>query len=185
MRTTATRGNSKSDGWLAIRGAGGEDDDCRDSAHAARLGRRPLAVRIHAPYVRKRNVLLGLVVVRSLQLAALAWVTGYIVSGPIAGHSLRGLAGGVTAYVMLAAWTNLFFHFRQRLALELGECVVHDLRDALFVHLQRMTPSFFNRTKLGSIISRMTSDTEAVAPVCRTWFLPAWSGWGRCWWPPG
>ncbi len=103
-----------------------------------------------------------LVVVRSMQLAAMAWVTGYIVSGPIAGHSLSGLAWGVAIYVALAAATNFCFHFRQRLALELGECVVHDFREAIFVHLQRMTPSFFNRTKLGSIISRMTSDTEAV-----------------------
>jgi len=114
------------------------------------------------PYARKRNTLLALVVLRSVQLAALAWVTGYIVSGPIAGHSLAGLAWGVAGYVGLSAWTNFCFHFRQRLALELGESVVHDLRDALFVHLQSMNASFFNRTKLGSIISRMTSDTEAV-----------------------
>jgi ATP-binding cassette subfamily B protein len=114
------------------------------------------------PYARKRNTLLVLVVIRSMQLAALAWVTGYVVSGPIARHSLNGLAIGVATYVVLAAATNICFHFRQRLALELGECVVHDLREAIFLHLQQMTSSFFNRTKLGSVISRMTSDTEAV-----------------------
>lgn len=162
MRTFAARGNKKTDGWLAGRGARGGEDDCYDSAPPPGWDVVRWLYGFTRPYARKRNVLLGLVVVRSLQLAALAWVTGYVVSGPIAGHSLRGLALGVAAYVILAAWTNLFFHFRQRLALELGECVVHDLRDAVFVHLQRMTPSFFSRTKLGSVISRMTSDTEAV-----------------------
>ena len=114
------------------------------------------------PYARRRNALFVLVVVRSLQLSALAWVTGYVVSGPIAGHSLAGLAWGVAGYVALAAWTNVMFHFRQRLALELGESVVQDLRDEIFAHLQRMNASFFHRTKLGSIISRVTSDAEAV-----------------------
>ena len=47
-------------------------------------------------------------------------------------------------------------------ALELGESVVRDLRIALFTHLQRMPMSFFNRTKVGRIISRMTSDIEDV-----------------------
>ena len=53
-------------------------------------------------------------------------------------------------------------HFRQRLALELGEAVVFDLRNAIFAHLQALPMSFFNRTKLGRIISRMTSDVEDV-----------------------
>ena len=111
---------------------------------------------------RTRNILFGLVILRSLQLSALAWVLGYVVSGPIAERSLAGMAWGVAAYLVLAAWTNLMFHFRQRLALELGECVVHDLRDDIFAHLQRMSMRFFHRTKLGRVISRVTSDAEAV-----------------------
>ena len=111
----------------------------------------------------QRNALLMLVVVRSMQLAAMAWVTGYIVSGPIAGHSLGGLAWGVAVYVRLGRGHEFLLSLSPATgAIELGECVVHDLREAIFVHLQRMTPSFFHRTKLGSIISRMTSDTEAV-----------------------
>jgi ATP-binding cassette subfamily B protein len=53
-------------------------------------------------------------------------------------------------------------HFRQRLALELGESVVFDLRNDIFAHLQRMPLGFFQQTKLGRIISRMTSDVEDV-----------------------
>ncbi len=53
-------------------------------------------------------------------------------------------------------------HFRQRLALELGEAVVYDLRNEIFAHLQPLPMSFFNRTKLGRIISRMSSDVEDV-----------------------
>src|SRR4029079_5822751 len=54
------------------------------------------------------------------------------------------------------------FHFRQRLALELGEAVIHDLQNRIFTHLQQMPMSFYNRTKVGRIISRVTSDCEAM-----------------------
>ena len=73
-----------------------------------------------------------------------------------------GALWGAGAYFALAAFTQVSFHFRQRLALELGEAVVHDLRKQIFQHLQDMPMSFFNRTKLGRIISRMTSDAEAM-----------------------
>ncbi len=56
----------------------------------------------------------------------------------------------------------LNFHFRQRFALELGEAVVHDMRSDLFRKLMTMPMSFFNQTKFGRIISRMTSDIDSV-----------------------
>jgi ATP-binding cassette subfamily B protein len=61
-----------------------------------------------------------------------------------------------------AASTQFCFHFRQRLALELGESVIQDLRRDIFQHLLRMPMSFYNRTKIGRIISRYTSDAEAM-----------------------
>jgi len=53
-------------------------------------------------------------------------------------------------------------HFRQRLALELGEAVAHDMRSQLFQKLTSMPMSFFNTTRFGRIISRLTSDIDSV-----------------------
>src|SRR5262249_484051 len=53
-------------------------------------------------------------------------------------------------------------HFRQRLALELGELVAHDMRSELFLQLMDEPMSFFNKTKFGRIISRLTSDIESI-----------------------
>jgi ATP-binding cassette subfamily B protein len=114
------------------------------------------------PHASKRNRLLLLVVVRSIQLPLLAWSIGRIINGPIAGHSLAGLAWGVMGFLALSAFTQVVFHFRQRYALELGEAVVHDLRNDIFSHLQRLQLGFFNDVKIGRIISRVTSDAEAV-----------------------
>jgi ATP-binding cassette subfamily B protein len=54
------------------------------------------------------------------------------------------------------------FHFRQRYALEIGETVVNGLRAEIFAKTQRQPMSFFHKMKLGRILSRVTSDVEAV-----------------------
>ncbi len=114
------------------------------------------------PWAVKRNVLFGLTLLRAIQLPLLGWVLGRVIDGPIAHHSRRGLFWGCLGFLGLAAFTHFTFHFRQRLALELGEGVLHDLRNDVFSHLQTMQMDFFGNTRLGRIISRMTSDAEAV-----------------------
>ena len=54
------------------------------------------------------------------------------------------------------------FHFRQLFALEIGETVANGLRADIFAKVQRQPMSFFHRTKFGRIISRVTSDVEAM-----------------------
>jgi ATP-binding cassette subfamily B protein len=68
----------------------------------------------------------------------------------------------MVGFTALALTTQWVMHFRQRFAYELGEAVVFDLRNHIFAHLQSMPMSFYHRTKLGRIISRMTSDVEDV-----------------------
>ena len=114
------------------------------------------------PYARKRNWLILLTVLRSLQLPTLAWTIGRVINGPISAHDPVGTLWGAAGFLALALFTQITLHFRQRLALELGEAVIHDLRADIFRHLHRLPLSFFHRTKVGRIISRVTSDAEAV-----------------------
>jgi ATP-binding cassette subfamily B protein len=114
------------------------------------------------PFARRRNWLILTVCIRAAQLPFGAWVIGRIIQGPIAHGNLHGTMVGTAWFAALAIWTAANFHFRARLALMLGESVIHDLRADVFRHLQSMTMGFYHRTKLGRIISRMTSDVEAV-----------------------
>jgi ATP-binding cassette, subfamily B, bacterial len=50
----------------------------------------------------------------------------------------------------------------------LGERVRYDLRKKLFNHLQELSLSYFNRTPVGWIMSRVNSDTERIAELV-TW----------------
>jgi ABC-type multidrug transport system fused ATPase/permease subunit len=114
------------------------------------------------PYSAKRNWLFILTFTRGLQLPALAWLIGRTINGPISHRNLSEIYGYAAGYFALALFTIVNFHFRQRFALELGEAVVHDMRSELFAKLMAMPMSFFNQTKFGRIISRMTSDIDSV-----------------------
>ncbi len=114
------------------------------------------------PYAAKRNWLFVLTFTRGLQLPALAWLIGRTINGPIASRDSAGIYESAGGYLALVVFTIVTFHFRQRFALELGEAVVRDMRSDLFRKLMTMPMGFFNRTKFGSIISRMTSDIDSV-----------------------
>jgi ATP-binding cassette subfamily B protein len=129
------------------------------------------------PHARKRNWLLALVILRSIQLPLLAWMIGAVINGPIARHDQRGVLWSAFGFLGFACITQFCFHFRQRLALELGEAVIQDLRRDIFLHLLWMPMSFYNHTKIGRIISRYTSDAEAVrAGVQDVFFISAVQG---------
>jgi ATP-binding cassette subfamily B protein len=112
------------------------------------------------PYARLRNILLGVVVVRSIQLPVMAGAIGAVIDGPVRNGDVPGIFWGAAVFLALAVFTIVTLHFRARYALELGELVIRDIREAVFIHLQKMTMGFFHRTKAGRIISRITSDVE-------------------------
>jgi ATP-binding cassette subfamily B protein len=114
------------------------------------------------PYSGRRNWLFVLTFARGLQLPALAWMIGRTINGPIAARDLHGIYVHSAIYLALVLAMITTLHFRQRFALELGEAVAHDMRSELFRKLCSLPMSFFNKTKFGRIISRMTSDIDSV-----------------------
>ncbi|MFK7789484.1 MAG: ABC transporter ATP-binding protein, partial [Phycisphaeraceae bacterium] len=114
------------------------------------------------PYAFRRNTLIVLALVRSVQLPGLAWALAAVLNGPVLAKDWNGTLWGALGFFLLALSTAVVFHFRMKLALELGEDVIHDLRAEIFAHLQSMSMRFYDSTKLGRIISRVTSDAENV-----------------------
>src|SRR5262245_65186076 len=96
--------------------------------------RAPLSVQlIHRlftytrPYRARRNWLFVLTFARGLQLPALAWMIGKTINGPIAGRNFHGILLYAFIYLGLVLLMLVTLHYRQRLALELGEAVAHDI----------------------------------------------------------
>jgi ATP-binding cassette subfamily B protein len=81
---------------------------------------------------------------------------------------------GLYALLVLAQAGFVFGFFYQ--AAYLGERVRYDLRQRMFNHLQELSLSYYSRTPVGWIMSRVTSDSERVAELI-TWGLVD-STWG-------
>jgi ATP-binding cassette, subfamily B, bacterial len=75
---------------------------------------------------------------------------------------LDGAVGGfVTVVVVLAAATGARYY----LVSWVGERVVADLRDAAFQRVIALSPAYFETTKTGEVLSRLTTDTELLQTV--------------------
>jgi ATP-binding cassette subfamily B protein len=137
-----------------------DDDEEQFKPLNWRLVRRLLGYT--GPVRGKLWVMAVLTIIRAAQLPALAWLSATVITGPIAHGDAHGILMGMLEFAGLAVVTDLMFHFRQRYALEIGETVVNGLRSEIFAKTQRQPMSFFHRMKLGRILSRVTSDVEAV-----------------------
>ena len=82
-------------------------------------------------------------------------------------QALVGIAQTYAALIFVQAASVFGFIY---LAGVLGERIQYDLRKKTFNHLQVLNFSYFNRTPVGWIMSRVTSDTERVAQLV-TWGL--------------
>lgn len=100
-------------------------------------------------------------VVRAAQRPLLAWGLAAIINGPIARSDYRATVLWTLGYAALMLTTAYVFHLRLVALNNLGEAVVHDMRNDLFENLQRMPLGYFHKTKLGRILSRVISDIDA------------------------
>jgi len=60
---------------------------------------------------------------------------------------------------------GVFGAARQYYVTWLGERVVADLRDAVYRHVIRMEPAFYEVTKIGEVMSRLTADTTLIQSI--------------------
>ena len=60
---------------------------------------------------------------------------------------------------------GVFGAARQYYVTWLGERVVADIRDAVYRHVIRMDPAFYETTKIGEVLSRLTADTTLIQSI--------------------
>jgi ATP-binding cassette subfamily B protein len=120
-------------------------------------------------YVRPHRGLVVSSFVLLLAVSTVQLVQPYIIKVAIDEHiAARRIEGlGLLALVFLAALVGEFvLRFAQLYVLErTGQNVVFDIRNDVFAHLQRLPSSFFDRNPVGRLMTRLTSDVEAVHEV--------------------
>ncbi|GEN31309.1 subfamily B ATP-binding cassette protein MsbA [Cerasibacillus quisquiliarum] len=89
------------------------------------------------------------------KLSRLAWVMG-------------------SAFIIFLVLRPPVEYARQYLAQWVGNRILFDIRDKLFDHIQRLSLSFYSRTKTGEIISRVINDVEQTKNFVVTGLMNVW-----------
>ncbi|MCZ6895989.1 MAG: ABC transporter transmembrane domain-containing protein [Gammaproteobacteria bacterium] len=89
----------------------------------------------------------------------------YVIDAGIGSAQAAAVDRYFIALFALAAVTACFAALRFYLVSWLGERVVADIRSAVFRHVLEMSPSFFEVTRTGEILSRLTADTTLIQTV--------------------
>ena len=122
-----------------------------------------------APYRRQVAIGLGAAAVVTLASLVPPYLAGFLldrVVRPAQAGTLAHAEAVRLAWLAVAAMGALYVvrqaaaHMRLRLMSVLGEWVARDLRSELYSHIQRLSLSFFSRKKTGSLITRVTADTD-------------------------
>ena len=126
----------------------------------------PKSLRPLIPYFRKYkgSYVLGLV-------SVLAMNTIWIYFPQIVGHAVDDLRAGINQrkimfysllLVGVAAAKGIFQFLTRWVVIGVSREVEYDLRNDLFAHLERLSYSFYQRTRTGDIMARATNDLNAV-----------------------
>ena len=88
---------------------------------------------------------------------------GLVASDP--GERLMALRGHFLALFGVALALGVFSALRYYTVSWLGERITADLRNAVYRHVLRQSPEFFETTRTGEVLSRLTTDTTLVQTV--------------------
>jgi ATP-binding cassette subfamily B protein len=136
------------------------DDEILGKAYDARLMRRLL--RYLRPYWRAVIVsLLAILSHAALQLVP-PWLTLQVIDVYIPARDAEGLR--LIAVLYLATLTADFtLEFVQAWTLQMtGQRIMFDLRMQIYAHLQRLDIRFYDRTPVGRMMTRVTTDVDAL-----------------------
>jgi len=127
-------------------------------AHLRRIG--PL----FTPYKARLAGVLFLIVIS----AALGVVPAFLLKRAleaIAVNDTRALSYAAAGIIAIAIVTGVLGVIQTLLSNQVGQRVMHDLRAAVFRHLQRLSLAFFTRTRTGEVQSRISNDIGGVQSV--------------------
>lgn len=129
-------------------------------AYDARLMRRLL--RYIQPY-RATAILAFLYILAGSALSVLPpWLTKVAIDRYIRASNLAGL-NTIAALYLLALLGTFAFSYGQTWVLNvMGQKIMYDLRMEIFRHLQRLDVAFFDRNPVGRLMTRVTTDVDAL-----------------------
>ncbi len=149
--------------WM---GAGVDDADRLDATGARRLLRR--TARGLRPYRRRLAVSAVLVLAYTATVLAGPYLVRYGIDHGIKRGDAGALDRAVVAYAAVAAAAYVLYRLQIATIGRVGEAFLRDLRRRAFDHLQRLSLSFYDRERSGVVVSRLTSDVDAMGELVQS-----------------
>jgi ATP-binding cassette, subfamily B, bacterial len=136
----------------------------RPSDPAVRRANLKRIAGLFAPYkLRLGGVLLLIVVSAGLGVVP-AFLLKHVLEA-IARNNTTSLSANAAGMIGIAIATGVLGVIQTLLSNQVGQRVMHDLRAAVFRHLQRLSLAFFTRTRTGEVQSRISNDIGGVQNV--------------------
>jgi len=133
---------------------------------ASQAGRQPGRFATLAPYLARYRRYLAAGAAAIVATNALMLVTPYltkVVFDRLQAHAPMSQVGLlVLAMIGLSVVSGVFHFLIRRTIIWMSRWIEYDLRGELVVHLLKLSPSFYDRTRTGDIMARATNDLEAV-----------------------
>jgi ATP-binding cassette, subfamily B, bacterial len=130
---------------------------------------RPVSLRrigrLFIPYRVRLGLLLGLIVLGSILSVASPFLLREAINRGIVRHDLTLLSWLVGGMIALAIVNGVISVAQTWISNQVGQHVMHDLRAAVFAHLQRMSLAFFTRTRSGEVQARIAYDIGGIDDV--------------------
>ncbi len=121
--------------------------------------------RLFIPYRVRLGGLLGLIVLGSVLSVASPFLLREAINKGIVKHNLTLLSWLVGGMIALAIINSVISVAQTWISNQVGQRVMHDLRAAVFAHLQRMSLAFFTRTRSGEVQARIAYDIGGIDDV--------------------
>jgi ATP-binding cassette subfamily B protein len=120
--------------------------------------------RLFVPYKLRLSAVLALIVVAAVLGVIPAFLLRNLLTaiGDKDSSAISYLAAGM---ILIAVVTGILGVIQTLLSNQVGQRVMHDLRAAVFRHLQRLSLAFFTRTRTGEVQSRISNDIGGVQNV--------------------
>ena len=124
------------------------------------------------PYAKQnsKNLFISLILLVPLSIASAVQpiLVQQAIDGPIKNGDLLGLRWICLVILLTIAVRLTFQAWQGYLVQEVGQKITADIRQDLFRHVTSLSTSFFDRTPVGKLITRLTSDVEALGDVFAT-----------------
>ena len=151
------------------RGGGGRDGGRGERARPEDIPDEPVSLRrigrLFMPYRKRLGLLLGLICLASMLSVVSPFLLRDVIDKAIPEHNLNCCSLLVGGMIAVSIVSGVFGVVQTLISNQVGQRVMHDLRAAVYAHLQRMSLAFFTRTRSGEVQSRIAYDIGGIDDV--------------------